>query len=455
MKDAIKALGSALPSRTGLPPRARTIEVAAAIAHPSTDLALAEPENLDAISARVGYELASGRLPSRSDLRNAAWCIWSSRTPLAANQQAFDQFLEYVRDAGRKGGFARLAAVYVIEFPRSEPSIQRVAETLRDLATRFTGPWSTAAKDLDLFDPEWAPKRIADLALRDGVSPSQVLAARGIGSLSSEGGLAEAVFLAGIDRLRHDRELSGLERLARVEGWSVRPNGQLLFEQHRAKVADALVLPYANEMPPKQVRDRYLSFLISRFEDPRLRPGRWSQMESTPIVRRWLIEQTLRQFLDVISKVALDKQFRYRRKFWEAIHAKGLIRDAWVIFDNEGASIAKQLFETETPYALWASKPLDKKQACMLLKIGRGVVAEWSHNGRCHVWHDETDPTAPRLDKRTYLPSDVRVASESRADPKRSSFVHNNSDRYHWQHKVAAEVAELTGYRLLESDFRI
>jgi hypothetical protein len=455
MKTAIAELGLGRALQVALPMRSRVVEAAETIAHPPTDVTITKPDDLDVIAARVTAAFEVGKLPALSDLRHAPWCLWAGQRPISSNATVLERFLDHIRSSGKKSAFSRLASVYVVAFPTSQPSLKSIATTLKELAHRFAGPWSLAAKELAVFDPDEAPRRIAEIALRNGSSPSRVLAQCGIDNLAAEAGLAEAAFLAGIDQLARDQTLSGMERLDRVINWGVRRDGRLLFEQHRGKLADALVLPYANQTPAKQVRDRYLGFLVANFDDPRLSPGRWVQMRSTAIVRRWLTEQSLRQFLDVVGRVAYSYQWQYRRAFWEAVHRKGLISEAWVIFDNEGASIANQLFETDTPFARWASKPAVKGQACLLLKIGRGIVAEWSHDGRCHVWHDERDPSAPRIHDDRYQKGEVRIPAGSNHEFERRAITHNNSNLYYWQNKIADEVAVLTGKRIFESEFRI
>ena len=134
------------------------------------------------------------------------------------------------------------------------------------------------------------------------------------------------------------------EHLQKVKTWGLRPDKTIAFEQHRGVLVDALVLPFAEPTPSKQVRDNYLGFLVSNFGDPRLHSGRWTQMPSSGrVVRRWLTDQSLRQFLDVLDDSALEHQWKYRRAFWEAVYRKNLIAEAWVIFDRVGAQRARRI----------------------------------------------------------------------------------------------------------------
>jgi hypothetical protein len=156
---------------------------------------------------------------------------------------------------------------------------------------------------------------------------------------------------------------------------------------------------------------------------------------SAAIVRRWLTDQSLRQFLDVLDDSALQHQWKFRRAFWEAVYRRGLIGEAWVVFDKVSA---KLIFKGETPFARWeggGSKQIQNGPACLLLRIGSGIVAEWSHNGRCYIWHDINDPSALRPTKcwsasmtRRTRNSDVRllyISTQNSTHGKRRSQMHS------------------------------
>ena len=222
---------------------------------------------------------------------------------MATDPPTLDRFLAYVRASGRKSDFTRLATVYVVAFPMAQaiPSQGRprrfknlplVCGTMVNRLIR----WALRTSRYLIRKP-----RPTDCAI--GARQTNI-AERGPRRKGDRRSFprrrsAEALFLAGINHLRHDRELSALERLTKVTEWSVRQDGRLFFEQHRFKIADALVLLCdVNETVTKLLRDRYFFIPDSRFDDPRLRRGRWSKLEaSTPIVRCWLTEQSLRQFL--------------------------------------------------------------------------------------------------------------------------------------------------------------
>lgn len=457
MKRALRVLAD--PPRFGvrLPDQAAVRTAAAAIAASDVEVEIEEPADLDEIADRVAQAFRSGQIPARRDLKHAPLCLWEGARPLARQPGCVDGLLNYVTRSGRKSAFRRLAASYVIKFPFGDPSLPRVAETLRATVGNFSGPWSSAADALAIFDPVRAPEIIAGLALETGRSPTDVLASHGIRGLATESKLCEAAFLAGIGQIRENATLSPAARLASIRSWGLRADGSLLFPQHRGQLADALVLPYADADPPDIV-DRYLDFLLTTFRDPRIAPENWGTMACLPIALRWLTTLTLRQFLDVVDRNALASHWRYRRKFWEAVNARRLILDAWVAFDGEGAFTARRIFGANTPFARLQHskrKRIEKGHAVLLLKIGSGIVAEWSHNGICNIWHDALDPTAPRWRSPTYTADEIRLTEDAEIRCRHASVKHDQSERYYWQSDVADEIFALTNERIPPSEYRV
>ncbi|MGU3466428.1 EH signature domain-containing protein [Methylobacterium sp. C33D] len=463
VKSAIAEIRTRPSTFPALPTTAALAMVAQEIPAPTIEVEPAPPPDLDQIATRIIQAFSAGAVPERRDVNLAPWCLWDGKRPLVREPTVLARFLAHVRTASRKSTFRRLASAYIVRFDPSEAdrptsALNDIAATLRDLASRMTGPLTEAARHLNLFDPRTAPRTIAGIALDRKISPSRVLADFGIQNLGAEAGLAEAAFLAGLDRQRTDRSLSPQARLASIQAWGTRQDGSVIFEHRRGTYVDALVLPLADVDVDRTAMDATLKFLVARFGDPRLKQARWQPMTSKSTVLKWLTALSLRQFLDVVDQGAYDFQWRYRRAFWEAVHRRGLIDDAWVVFDEVGDRTAKRLFDVKAPYARWTSggrKPIERGHAVLLLKVGRGVVAEWSHNGRCNIWHDRADPTAPALSKSLYDTDEVRVGRQSTPQFKVAEITHAGSEGYNWQVKVANEIFLLTNVRVMESEYRV
>jgi hypothetical protein len=456
MKDAIAKVGRVRNPGFGLPTRPRSIEVGQSIAHSPTEIETRSPPQLDEISARLVKAFRAGKTPDRSDLSKAPWCLWGATPSITQDDSILRRYLEHVETAGRNRLFRRLASVYFVAFPKGQTGFDQVADTLSRVAPRFDSPWSKAASQLQIFDPLEGPTRLAEAAFSARKAPSEIIQSFGISNVPLDAKFIEAAFLVGIESIRRNPSPDPEEHLRRVKSWGLRIDGAVAFEQHRGALVDALVQPHCDPMPPKQVRDSFISVLVSKFGDPRLHPGRWGQMrDSASVIRRWLTDQSLRQFLDVFDDSALEHQWKYRRAFWEAVYRRDIISEAWVIFDRVGADRAQLLFEKETPFARWDSggtKQIQSGQGCLLLKVGRGIIAEWSHNGRCCIWYDAADPEAPTMHKRSYQSHEAMLRRSTRD---RLSIPHQYAAGYSWQRKIADAVYEMTGVRVHEREYEV
>jgi hypothetical protein len=195
------------------------------------------------------------------------------------------------------------------------------------------------------------------------------------------------------------------------------------------------------------------------FGDPRLYSSRWTRMQDAEaIVRRWLVQASLRQFLDVIDHVTPEgdekRMFKYRRLFWEAVYRAELISDAWVVFDGKANRFAKRSFGNELSFASFQSvKP---GQAVLLLRVGRGLVAEWSYSGRCFIWNDAEARDAPRMYRRAYGVSELQCKTATDGLDKAVFAVrHIHPETGYWQSKAAAKIQQMTGVRIAQSEYRL
>lgn len=419
----------------------------------------ATSEDIDSIANRIAVCIANQQTIARRDVAQAPWCIWGGKQAFAEDIHSLQALLEAFEHDGRKNVFRRLASAYLMGFKEGHFATSAVAATLRRMVKSIGGPWAIAHEKFKLFDPDAGPQTLAIASLKERKAPSDVLFEFGIGGLAAEAEFASVAHARGLHAIRKRADLGLLLRLSILQKWSLRENGSLIFPTQKAQFVDALVLPHAQEMPPKPDRDATVNFLVKLLGDPRLKKGEWMNMEhSAGVIRRWIAGQTLAQFLDVVSEVAFEAQWKYRRAFWEAVFDRELIEDAWVIFDQTGAQKARQMFDTATEFGRWATsgnrKQIQSGQACLLLRIGRGIVAEWSHNGKCNIWHDANDQTAPLFHRSIYNSGEVQITG-SGTKGKVVNFVHASPSTYSWQRNVADEIQEMTGVRIPQKDYYV
>jgi hypothetical protein len=180
------------------------------------------------------------------------------------------------------------------------------------------------------------------------------------------------------------------------------------------------------------------------------------------ILRRWLTEQSLRQFFDVVDRIAPDGAWKYRRKFWLAFHNQGLIRTAWVVFGDDGAAEARRAFGREALFGVFngsGRKNIQKGHAVLLLDFGQCTVADWSYNGFCNIWPSNSPAKPPGLNLPTYSSDDVqrRVPADrtEQSSTRHDIFGHGGSENYVWQDRVARRLRDLTGVRIPQSDYTV
>lgn len=457
LKDAINDLAT----RHGTPPRALLEPVLLKIARQLPAMAGDErpAKDYNTISDDLAGRLAHGERLSCRQARDGAWCLWTTRTAIAENPATLVPFLEQMRDLKHKGASRALALSYLISFHSDRPGLGAVAGALRDLAYLMGRPFDSLHEKFQIFDVEEGPRRVGDAALAQRKSPRQVLEENGLMmELVLGGGYVEPCARRVLERAAQDARLPPLERLEFVEAIAVKSGTrQFNFVAHKGLVADALLLPNRARAIDKPIKDQILNFLISLegLGDPRTKSANWvNATDARDIAISWLTEQALRQFLDVVEAVNPNENWKYRRRFWESMYVNGLIKEAWVVLDIDGAAEARRRFGRNTRSGRFVSGGgVQAGHAVLLLKIGRGVCAEWSFNGKCRFWEDAERTGAPKLYGDDY---DADLLRTGRRYAPSEEIIHSpHIGPNAWQHKAARQIAAMTGERLSARDYML
>ncbi|WP_210179227.1 EH signature domain-containing protein [Methylobacterium platani] len=419
--------------------------------------------DLDEVAARLIAALDAGEEPSPLDWRHAPWCLWRAEPPLATHDRALTRLLSEIMRSERRGPYRRLASVYLIDYAPERPRIGEIGRALAARAAAAGAPWHDLQRDYRLFEGPEGVRGLTEAALAGRETVPALLGRRGLTAIMAGSGLAEASHLDGLSLLAGRPAASATLHLDQVRGWCLAADNSLLYQAHRAAMVNALVMPFRGMMPSAADRDALGGFLLARFGDPRVKPGNWIGMdEAAAILKRWLTEQSLRQFFDVVDRIAPDGMWKYRRSFWSAYHARDLILNAWVVFGQDGASEARRAFGRDIQFGKFAKggrKPVMAGHAVLLLDLGRCIVADWSHNGYCNIWSAD-DPERPRfMNALSYTTDDVRREIPSERTEavlrKHNIFAHSGSDNYVWQSRVAACIYAMTGHRLSLGEFTV
>jgi hypothetical protein len=400
---------------------------------------------------------------TRRQVRQGTWCLWNENTRLVEDEAVRATILDQVLASQGAGPFRTLASNFLEAFRQDQPGIGAAAAVLAELAPRWPGNWSRLHRDYRIFDIEAGPKSLAKAVSEQDRSPDQILQEYGVSLMSAQGGYARAVVEALLEHLAHGGEPNDERRIEKVQRYALTAQGRPLFGDMLGRIAEAILLPFQGRKPGKALRDLVLSVVLKALGDPRRREtqGNWRLVPAplTSLVRSWLAEQSLRQFLDVVDDTANDKyMWRYRRAFWEGVYNLGLVSEAWVAFGPQGERQARQDYGRDASFGLLVQdgKHVESGHAVLLLRIGDGVVADWSHNGSCNIWSDAGASDAPLLYKTSYGSNDLRIPGTGNlAVADRFRVSHTSSDHYNWQGKVADRIHSMTGRRIQQKDYAL
>ena len=366
---------------------------------------------------------------SERSWRYASECLSFGEPPLIANEAFIDAYLTHTTITRSAAVVTGLIRYYFWHFQPTLPGFRKIAAFLAELTGEPHARWIELHRRFQLFDPDLAPVHLAAAAMATEKAPRDYLSRIGFsGPLASSELLGHAFVQACDDVVRRavngDSSPLPSDYPQRLVAWSHK-SGEFLYggtKRARPALAEALLLPWTIRSPPPEQRDFIKRVLLGLLKEPRTNPVAWGDVSNAAqrVMCHWLAKVSLEQFLEVVDETVQSHHTRMwssRRKFWGSYYEKGFIQEAWVVFGRRGAAIARHTagFRERTDitsFGTFLGDPAsDQRQAVLIMKIGALVVADWSHNGCCHLWLPDNEK-APRLFQKEYLRSDLIMGSD-------------------------------------------
>jgi hypothetical protein len=395
---------------------------------------------------------------SPQDLKKIGKCLWHNETsPLSSDKELLKDFLSACDNKIRRKICFILIQEYLFHYNKESPAILHLGEWLAKTVPKWAWAWAERQNTFKLFGNSHASSLIADAIFRDARNISETFDTCGIGGNQQSGGMAQSAFGDACVKFgtltKNPDSRYVLSYLQRLLAWACVDGNSFTYPLLKTSFINSLLLPWQNATPDPDIKGQIQGFLVDRFGDPRLGGASWNGVEENAmrVIRGWLVERALAQFLDVVDELALDHQWKYRRAFWMAYYERNTISDAWVAFAERGAREARQIAKRSNDSSwlrfgrLYGSN--DENHAVLILRIGDLTIADYSHNGKCRLWK-RGNKEAPQFYKDEYYHRDNFVNSD--AD---SEDVHHNSPGYLWQGRVAAKISDITGIRINQKDY--
>ena len=197
------------------------------------------------------------------------------------------------------------------------------------------------------------------------------------------------------------------------------------------------------------LRQSVQSYVLQEWQDPRIAGAdvRWRDVsdKARQIFTKWITEEDLRFFFDVVARACGDPKFEYRKAFWLSYlehisFCRPVLRkNSEYLFRHD--SQALQYYRDRRPATLTGG---NRDQHAFIIQMGNYTFVEFSTAGACYIYDNTNLPfelgeSEYRIDKlKARLPATHRV-------------IHTNSGRYTWQSKFASWLEYEVGIKPLRS----
>ena len=365
---------------------------------------------------------------TRRDWRYASECLSIGEARLLDDPGFVAAFLS-ARDACRSTPSSTnlLARWYVRNFEPNLDGIRQIGRYLAGNLLSLRAHWVALHERCGLFDADRVVPALAEILVSAGTEPAAVLHGLSCPSSLLSSRLFGYVFVAVCQKVAAEapRDIVWIKGMT---GWAFGSNGVFLhgfIPDAGAAYAEAMLRPWVGRFSGEGVQSLVAPRLLGLLLDPRINSGGWSGVSepAQAVMLGWMTKDALEQFLEVVDETVQAYQSRMwaeRREFWLSYYDRQYIRECWVVFGRRGAALARHLAARKNNPSLTNFANFlrdvggDPNQAVLLMKIGTLVIADWSHNGRCHIWL-QNNPAAPRLYQAEYLREDLMSGADFEA----------------------------------------
>jgi len=197
--------------------------------------------------------------------------------------------------------------------------------------------------------------------------------------------------------------------------------------------AASCLIPKADAAEPKQKaawKKTLLDDFFRRLGDLRFPDNRvkWHTVSepAKKIFLRWLIEQDMDLFFEIIRRTAVDRHWSSRKKFWQKYLP--YIRNTRVFFGKDAIRHARRMAIKEQSLSFGTLLGGQSDHSVFAFTLGNYVFIEWSHNGMLRVWDRKFSPP---VFEENYLKRETIVNY-----PCEEEWRHAGNDTNRWQNRV-------------------
>ncbi len=409
------------------------------------------PEGAATFLMRLRTVAASGEWASlgNRDWRYGVQLLWDPADPVGEDSTIVERILGWVKERSSRSSYRLLISAYLQGFKSDRAGIRKAAQVLRSGLEKLPVPWGDRHKQFRLFEPDEAPKFIAAAVLSRTGSVRASLADMGLSGVRIFGLPAES-YLVALQLLKAGcvETHPNLKHLDSILDWS-EENGQLTYPSAKNALLEVILSIWLDRPPPPaQYKEIISAFVLRVFKDPRIEKRHWNGTPDSAqkVMKRWLTQVALEQFIKILDETAVEKQWQYRSAFWMSYFNQGYIQEAWVLFGPQALGLARSAFGKDVSYGiLRGGLGVQPDHSVLLLRIQNLIIADWSHNGTCRVWIDGNEKV-PNF----YLHAMTRPQLVDGAD---FSQPHHYSVGGTWQRGVESFIRKKTGIRIGSGEY--
>lgn len=434
------------------------------------DLTAPNAETLFIVGQRIIKKLFQTTHPeelTKKEIRIIPWIIWDDANE-HRNNDLLETYYKYSSLTLKKREISAAISAYLDNFSTDKPQCNDLGRIIKNLL-KETKPeefikWKNLSDEHNLFTPNKAVEELAKYFIKrtshDAINYEQFWDETQIPWQDSATNIASCVFKQVCINFSEFKQKSPEHLFYELLDWGQVNDNQLRYPIFKKDLAHALLKPWLNEAPEENLKKDIQRFILDKFDDPRIHPGKWATIDQNAqdVMKWWLSRQSFEQFFKIVDRLNKDERWPYRKAFWSAYLNKCDHMEAWFALNENAQRKARQMFPDDNlSFGMLAGSGSKQNEAVVIMKIDNLIITEWNDTGAARVYSSSnTDITnyykaPPKLYNLIYYTDDLMNLRRG----EEGWFAHLGAENYRWQRDFALYIRNHTNIKMNEAEYRI
>ena len=382
---------------------------------------------------------------SNRHLKDSVYGVFLDKGYRGFDEDFLKIYSDVLVEKGKSTTFRAIYQVYIDEFDETSPVTNLLSKALIRMQDLASQEKKDIINNYRLLEPGQVGQQIGDIILEQEDPKTWLERIIGLQDGAAYKSIGFSVMKSVMNFISTSGNRISKKELDKIIHWVSRDN-DYRFKFNQEIIINGIMNNVLKNRVDKQQKKQIQNFFLKVFGDPRFSRNdrKWDNVDKNAKKKfiRWLTDDSLDIFLEIIGQTAYPEHWEKRKEFWTQYRNASYIDEAYVVFGPVAKRKAESLYRDTRDEAYRACgkirNPSQKDQSALLMRMGKDVIiSEGSHNKKLHIWKSKKN--APKFYQEEYSRDSLKNDSD---------FTERHDPHGKWCEKAAEFIRKASGNRV-------